>query len=441
MRIHPSDDVLEELLLSLSSERLAVLDHMAGCPVCRTRLYHLPRRDVPEASPPDCSAALDPAAAHPGTVDFDRAQERDAAPCLYPELIATPPEELDLRLRSSQRFHTWGLLELLVERSLEVTIRDPRQGEELGQLALRLAGHMDAARYGPGAIEDLAARAWAHVANARRLRSDLSGAEEAFFAARRRLRQGTGDAVEQAIVDDLEASLLRDQRRWDEAVARLQRAIAAFRAAGEIHRAGRSLLILSTVHNQSGDPAKAVPLLHQALDLLDPEQEPRLQLCARHNLAFYLADLGRFSEAWRLYREARPLYRRFPDGWTRNRRRWVKAKIVRGVGHPALAESLLLAARDGFVAEGVPYDTALVSLELATLYAEQGRAADLKRLAGEMLPIFSSLHIHREALAALGFLRQAAEAERASRELVAGVAAFLKRAQHDPTLRFEAPPV
>ena len=103
------------------------------------------------------------------------------------------------------------------------------------------------------------------------------------------------------------------------------------------------------------------------------------------------------------------------------------------------AESLFLAARDGFVAEGVPYDTALVSLEFAILYAEQGRMADLKRLAAEMVPIFSSLHIHREALAALAYLKQAVETERVSLALVNGVAAYLRRAQYDPALRFEEP--
>jgi hypothetical protein len=138
-----------------------------------------------------------------------------------------------------------------------------------------------------------------------------------------------------------------------------------------------------------------------------------------------------------MYRQTRPLYRDFTDAWTQNRRKWVKGKIVRGLGQSNQAESLFLAARDGFVAEGIPYDTALVSLELATLYAEQGRTADLKRLAEEMLPIFSSLHIHREALAALAFLRQAVEAERASLEVVSRVASYLRRAQHDPGLRFE----
>lgn len=148
-------------------------------------------------------------------------------------------------------------------------------------------------------------------------------------------------------------------------------------------------------------------------------------------------DLGRFLEAQGLYRETRPLYRSFPDAWSQNRRRWVKGKIASGLGQLRQAESLFTAARDGFLAEGVPYDTALVSLELALLYAGQGRMEELKRLAAEMVPIFASRQIHREALAALAFLTQAIEAERAEIEVVARVAEYLRRAQHDPGLRFE----
>jgi hypothetical protein len=75
--------------------------------------------------------------------------------------------------------------------------------------------------------------------------------------------------------------------------------------------------------------------------------------------------------------------------------------------------------------------------ELALLYAEQVRTAELKRLAAEMVPIFASRHIHREAMAALTFLMQAAEAERASLEVVVKVADFLRQAEHDPGMRFE----
>jgi hypothetical protein len=43
--------------------------------------------------------------------------------------------------------------------------------------------------------------------------------------------------------------------------------------------------------------------------------------------------------------------------------------------------------------------------DLALLYAEQDKAAELKKLAAEIVPIFASRQIHREALAALSFLQ------------------------------------
>jgi hypothetical protein len=183
---------------------------------------------------------------------------------------------------------------------------------------------------------------------------------------------------------------------------------------------------------------QAIVSLRKAVTLIDAERDPRLLLCARHNLIFYLAGLGRSTEAQRLYLDARPLYRSFNEPWVQNRRRWVRAKIAKGLGQLHRAETQFLAARDGFLAEGIPYDTALVSLELALLYAEQGRVEDLKRLAAEMVPVFASRHIHREALAALTFFRQAVEAERAGAELVTRVATYLRRAEGDPALPFEA---
>jgi tetratricopeptide (TPR) repeat protein len=353
-------------------------------------------------------------------------------------LMDSLPEQRDLLLAKGRRFYTWGLFELLIERSMEVGIRDPVGAEELARLALQLSDHLDLAYYGVKLVEDLRARAWAYLGNSRRLRSDFAGATDAFERAEAHVRKGTRDPVERALLLDLKASLRRGQRRFDEALRLLQRATTIFVQYGHHHRAGRSLVNMSVVHHYQGHPEGGIPLLYRSLELINPEQEPRLLLCARHNLVDYLAACGRFNEAQEMYRQTRPLYRDFTDAWTQNRRKWVKGKIVRGLGQAGQAESLFLAARDGFIAEGIPYDTALVSLELATLYAEQGRTADLKRLATEMVPIFSSLHIHREALAALAFLRQAAEAERASLDVVTRVASYLRRAQHDASLRFKA---
>ena len=47
---------------------------------------------------------------------------------------------------------------------------------------------------------------------------------------------------------------------------------------------------MDTVHRYAGCPEKGIPLLYQAIELIDADQNPRLELCARHNLIDDLAD-------------------------------------------------------------------------------------------------------------------------------------------------------
>lgn len=444
MKIHPNDFILEELYLCLDSEHRTVLEHLSRCSYCRHRLQYLKnrRREPPEVAMASYDEVIDRGQQALAGQFQAMEKERFEAPGLFVELLGHPPEQRELLPdRDSPRLQTWGLFELLIERSLETCIRNPTESEALAGLALRVSDHLDYSSYKPGLVEDLRARAWGYLGNSRRVRSDLHGAEEAFERAEAHLSKGTGDTVERAILLDLKASLARDQRRFDDALRLLRRAVSIFLQYGHRHRAGRSLLNMENVHHHMGNPEAAIPLLYQSIELIDSEREPRLLLCARNNLIDDLAEAGRFGEAQILYRQSRSLYRDFTDAWTQNRRKWVKGKIVHGLGQLQQAESLFLAAREGFVSEGIPYDTALVSLELATLYAEQERTADLKRLAEEMFPIFSSLKIHREALAALTFLQRAAQAEKASLQVVNQVAVYLRRAQYNPNLRFDAPEI
>lgn len=445
MKKHPTDLHLEALYLEQDSGRRRMLFHVTGCPRCLKRAAEILRRHAAQGNTPDPPDEPDRGEREPGPDDLSGPfvlmlqRERLDAPELFLDLLRQPPEFRTAFLLSDTRLHTWGFYELLIERSLETATRDSGLAEELGLLALGLSDRLQANLYGADVIEDLRGRAWAHVANARRVRSDLAGAGRAIAEARKHLRKGTQDPLETAVLLDLEASLRRAQRNLPEAGRLLRQAAGIFLSHGDPHRAGRALVNLSTVHYFAGELDEALALLRRSLDLIDVEQEPRLRLCAQHNLIDYLTLSGRIEEAREVYRETRPLYRDFAEPWVQNRRKWVRGRILRGLGRPGPAESLLLATRDGFLAEGIPYDTALVSLEIAMLYAEQGRTTELKRLAAEMVPIFTSLHIHREALAALAFLMQALESEAAGLELLNTVADYLRRAAHVPDLRFQAP--
>src|SRR5437763_2815260 len=194
-------------------------------------------------------------------------KERDDAPGLFVELFEQPAEDRDLLLRDVPRFQTWGVFELLVERSLEASLQDPAFGEHLGMLALRLSNHLDSERYGAERIADLRARVWAFVGNAYRLRFDFQGAEEAFGQAYQELKKGTRDGLERAIFLDLKASLRRAQRRFDEALRLLRRAEDLFLSHGARHRAGRSLVKMSIVYNQMTAAEQAIVSLRKAVPL------------------------------------------------------------------------------------------------------------------------------------------------------------------------------
>lgn len=451
MKIHPHDLLLQELLTSPTDEHEEIIDHLVECTDCQKRLEALTQSG---ASPStrrlillgrrssnllDYDPALDRAVSSLKRLEAAYARERSEAAILFSELKPHPAERWRLIIHNSSRFQTWGLCDYLLQQCREKSPEDGALGADLAQLALELADLLDPELYGEERIEDLKARAWGGLGNIFRLRFDLTGAEVAFGHAFEHLRRGTQEPFERAQLLDLRASLLRAQGRFEASLSSLRRAVAIYLQAGERNRAGRALVKMSISYHAMAEPENSMAVLHQALELIDPDREPRLLLCAWHNLIDDLAETGQFMKAQLLLARARPLYERFPQPFLQNPRQWVEGKIAHGLGWTQRAEDLLLTARNGFLAESAYYDAAVVSLDLAILYAEQGRIAEQKQLAEEMISIFSSQRIHREALAALAFWKQAAESEQAHLDVALSMSRYLRRAQANPSLRFEVP--
>ena len=427
MRTHPPDPRLRRLLFSSRSAQDPIEEHVSACDRCRHRIEALGKH----LAGPQYDAALAVNKRRLDELQSAYTRERSEARSLVAEVLKHPAERQRMLIFNHPRFQTWGVFEHLIAISQEETSRNPKLSEDLAKLALDLSEQLDTATYGTEAIEDLRARAWSCIANSHRVRFELREARDAFDRALLHLRKGTREPWELAVWLDLKASMLRAQRRFDEAMKLLRRALVLFLAVGDRHRAGRTLISMDHVLFCAGQAEKGIPLLYQALDLIDPDQDPRLLFSAKHNLIDNLADAGRHVEAQRLLMQARGLYRRFDEPAIRNRRLWVEGKIARGIGRPKSAEELLMKARAGFQEQGATYEFALVCLELAGLYAEQGRTAEMKQLAEEMVPIFSSRQIHREALAALALWCQAAKAETAGAELAAQVAAAIRRGREE----------
>jgi hypothetical protein len=73
------------------------------------------------------------------------------------------------------------------------------------------------------------------------------------------------------------------------------------------------------------------------------------------------------------------------------------------------------------------YNAALVALDLAVLLSKQGRGAELKQLAVELMAAFESREIYRESTAVLILFQHACEEERMTAELARELAGLLRR--------------
>lgn len=375
---------------------------------------------------------------------FDRAGEQlgdvlreiEAAVEAFTDLMARPEAERRGLVQAEARFHDVNLCQLLQAKSRELCFSDPARAVDVARLAVEAAGRLEADHYGEALVEDVLALSWAHLGNAHRVASDLRQAEEALLQAEEHHRLSGEDALIGAQILSFKASLRTSQGRFEEAADLLDGAIAVYREARDRHLEGKVLIQKGIVLGHSGRLRESVRLLRRGLSRIDLLEEPRLHVSARHNLIVFLNESGRHEEARKALEETRGLYLEMGEPTHLIRLRWLEGRILRDLGRFDEAETTLREAMDGFIERGVGFDAALVSLDLAMVYARRGDTGEMKRLAAEMVPVFESRDVHQEALAALLLFRQAAEAEEVTLGLVERIAVYLQRARNNPELRF-----
>jgi tetratricopeptide (TPR) repeat protein len=327
---------------------------------------------------------------------------------------------------------SWAVCERLAEQSAEAASDDANRALELAELALGAAARV------PG--EALRRRcegyAWAFVGNARRVRSDLRGANEAFEQALRRWQEGAPEDpgfLDGSRLLDLEASLRIGERCLPEARALL--AQAATQVPGGLPLA-RILIKDAYALELMGNYDSAVTALRRATPLI-PGTEIRLHCVVQFNLLVNLCHLGRAAEAEPLLPRLRALAARIDYGLDQVRLRWLQGRIAAGLGRHQEAVEALAVVRAELAERTLRYDEALVSMELAEVYLVQGRTGDVKRLVRQMEPVFKNQGVHDEARKALGLFREAVEVESVTLGFVRCLISYLYRAQHDPDLQFQ----
>ncbi len=353
--------------------------------------------------------------------------ESRQAPELFAWLAEHSFEEQLQLVDTREDFQAWGLCSLLLRRSFEAVFENPERATDLAELAVRVT-HFLGDVYDPNWVLDLRARAYAYLANAQRVLGELRSAEAAFRNAERCLSQSTsGNSSIAAELLDLKSSLRRAQRRLGESLTLADQALQLYRENDESRGIGKMLLQKVKVLRELGDLEQAIELLQRGGSEIDPRTEPRLYAYARFNLLTCLTLAERHSEAEVLLPEVRARFQEVAQPLDLVRLRWAEAILAAGLGRHDDAEAAYREVQREFLDRRMGYDAALVSLDLAILYAQRGATQELKRLAAEMMPVFESREVHREAMAALIMFQNACEEERLTVKLARHLATFLQR--------------
>jgi tetratricopeptide (TPR) repeat protein len=405
--VHLDPETLARLACGdLASDELQRIErHLALCAVCQWRLEDLSAQVCGALAgwhgpPEDYDGAIDRALEDLSLPLAGAAEESGDAGALLKALLRAARPERPALIRGDVRFQIPKLCQLLKDRGREAWHEDPAVALEFAELAVAVAERLDPARFGSNQVEDTLASAWAHLGNAYRITSDLRRAEEALRRASVHHLRAGGDAFTQSEILSFTASLRDNQGRFDEATYLLDRVIAIHREGQENLQMARALITKGVVLNDAGRSREAIHVLREGMARLDPEEEPRLVLAARHNLIFGFNEIGESRRALAALEASRQLYMEVGDRLHRVRFWSLEGLISRNLGRLDEAAVALRRARDGFAESGSGIGAAVASLNLAVVHARQGRSGDVRRVTAEVIPILDANNLRQEAFLA-----------------------------------------
>ncbi|HEX5761331.1 MAG TPA: tetratricopeptide repeat protein [Thermoanaerobaculia bacterium] len=414
-----------------AEERRLVRDHLlAGCETCTTSL---PLAAFPKESRggrrllKDILGTTLPAGAYDQAFaaaerDTYAELERRHLPVrkLLAELDRVPAERQELKVRNGTRYASLELSAAYVERSHEMRYRDPDDMLRFARLAIAAAEAAMRTRTGPRSLlYDASARAWGQAGVAHRVRSEITQAATAFSKAYELLEQGSGDRGLRAWMAIRAASFRLVQRDFETAIQLHEEAARLYQKLRDRRGEASALIGLALVRVAMGQPQDAIAPLQRCLPMLtDRPHDLDLLWAATQNLANCFVELGQPGHAYDLLAFAEPQFKECTDELVDLRVDWVKGKVERELGLYGASEFRLDLVREAYMRKDLTVEVAVVSLDLAEVYARQGRVPELIRTIGETIPLFQSLGVARELIASLLKLQEIAHSRRAAVDLL-----------------------
>ncbi len=392
------------------------------------------RGKIPATKPSDYDAALAKLEKRLSALQYQVSRNRERVRDRYSQLEEQPEDRRRMLFENSPPPLLLALAYGLMQQSYAERFDNVRRSLQLAEIAVEAATRVERTDYLASEVAaDLEAEALVHLGNARRLNSDLAGAERAFERAEEYRLQGTRDR-------ELHTDLLRhlaflrvDQGSSADAGKLMDREIAIRRLIGDEEKLGEALINRGMVSPWFEPLERACEFLAAGVSLV---ADPRTQLLALFPLGEALARKGKGFQAWKVACHTDTVLLLTGAEALQVRNRAIKGIALRAAGELQDAERELTAARDEFSEQGRELQAAIAALDLACVCAAQGRVEDVGKLASHAQVVFTRERVGKEALRAVLTLQQAAEAERVTEQLAVEVVNFVVRSRQDRSLRF-----
>ncbi len=338
-------------------------------------------------------------------------------------------------VRFQLHFETPALFDLLRHKSLEQGRVNHRRGIELAHLGIdSLEGC--AAALGDD-LPNKRAQGWICLANAYWLADDFAKAERSFCTAELNLDHAGShrDPLVEAELLGKKANLRWFEGRYEEALDLVGNAIQVFDTAGEQVLLAQCLILKGCIKQDTGDPQGAIGDLRKALGYITEKRHPDICLSAQSALAVGYRLAGEYEEAERAIAGASALCERLDEPVKAHQLRWSDGLLKQAQAHYELAEQQLEEARSGLSELGELGYTGVVSLDLALLYFEEGRATEATEVATQALPILQAHMKHSEQLTALKMISDAIATQDVSLDLLRKIRIYLGIIYGEPPVR------
>jgi tetratricopeptide (TPR) repeat protein len=439
---HPTEEQLAEYALDPdgSAGRAGIEEHVADCPRCSSTLTFIRSVDA-TLTDPDTWAMADSSEAAAREelrqIAGRAAEEDEAAEELLHGMLGEPALVAWKDLGVREEYRTAGVVRRLVGAANEACEREPLEALTFADSAIDIAERLE--RYPPSVLHDLRATAWKERANALRLLGRYDAALEALTHAEREFRRAPGAPLGEAIVGYIRGIVYFERGDLTRAGELYTQAAETFSNVGEVDRYMRARHGLANVLREQGDIRSARATYEEILAWAEARND--LKWIARESnvlgrCAFLLRD---FSAAVQYFYVSAQAFRELGLLSEAVRPEWGLALVVAASGRAADALVRLGHVRRRFHEGGMLSDEALVALDMMDSLHILERHDEIAVLARELIDAFVHAGMLTSALAAFGYLAEAAKQHEIDPPRIEYVRQFLGRLSHEPALLF-APP-